>query len=436
VKFRFSIVGVVVGVVAFASVAWAAGGPQTKLISKSSSGDPASAGDSYPGAITPNARWVAFESDATNLPGASTTYNQVYVRDRKTGKTKLVSRSNSGDPADGGNSYDPSISDDGRFVGFESNATNLPGSIGPTYDQVYVRDLKKGKTTLISRLSGGDPAAGGYSDDASLSANGRMVAFESESTNLPGSISPDDQTYVRDRKTGTTKLVSKTSGGTPADADSEDPAISPNGAIVAFESESSNLPGGLGSATDQSYVRDLHGGRTLLVSKNSAGSPANGESEDVSVSGNGRFVQFESYATNLPGSLGPTYTQVYLRDRKQNKTTLISQTSGGDPATGGYSDNGSTSADGRFVQFESYATNLPGATGDTLIYLRDRETGKTKLVSKSNSGDPANDGSFMKKDSRLLSRDPRFGTFNSYATNLPGGIGPTYSQAYVRGPKP
>jgi hypothetical protein len=242
---------------------------------------------------------------------------------------------------------------------------------------------------------------------------------------------------VRDRKQGTTKLVSKTTGGTPADADSEDPAISPNGAIVAFESESSNLPGGLGSATDQSYVRDLQGGRTLLVSRNSAGSPANDDSEDVSVSGNGRFVEFESYATNLPGSLGPTYGQVYLRDRKQNTTTLISRTSGGDPATGGSSDNGSTSADARFVQFESYATNLPGASGgDTQVYLRDRETGKTRLVSKSNSGDPANDGSFMMKDARLLSRDPRFATFNSYATNLPGGIGPTYSQAYVRGSRP
>jgi hypothetical protein len=89
------------------------------------------------------------------------------------------------------------------------------------------------------------------------------------------------------------------------------------------------------------------------------------------------------------------------------------------------------------VQFESYATNLPGASGgNTQVYLRDRETGKTRLVSKSNSGDPANDGSFMMKNARLLSRDPRFATFNSYATNLPGAIGPTYSQAYVRGPRP
>jgi hypothetical protein len=437
VKLRYLVVGVLICLVAFAAVALAGGGgPKTKLVSRSNSGDPASGGSSTPGGITPNARWVAFDSDATNLPGAGTTYNQVYVRDMKTGKVKLVSRTNGGDPADGGSSYDPTISDDGRFVGFESSATNLPGSV-PPYDQVYVRDLKTGKTKLISRTTGGDPATGGYSDDASLSANGRLVAFESESTNLPGSISPDDQTYVRDRKTGTTKLVSKTTGGTPADADSEDPAISPNGGIVAFESESSNLPGGLGNMTDQSYVRDLKGGRTLLVSKNSAGDPANDDSEDVSVSGNGRFVEFESYATNLPGSLGPTYQQVYLRDRKHDKTTLISRTSGGDPATGGYSDNGSTSTSGRFVEFESSATNLPGSISPkSQVYIRDTEGQKTRLVSKSNSGNPADDYSYTRKNSRLISVDPRFATFYSYATNLPGAIGPTYSQAYVRGPSP
>jgi hypothetical protein len=429
-------VGVVVIAVAPAAVALAGrGGPATKLVSRSNSGDAASGGDSTPGGITPNARWVAFDSDADNLPGASTNQNQVYLRDRKTGKTKLVSRSNNGDPGDD-DSYDPTLSDDGRFVAFESYASNLPGSVGPTYDQAYVRDLKNGKTILISRTTGGDPATGGYSEDASISGDGRLVAFESEGTNLPGATGGYDLVYLRDRKTGTTKLLSKTTGGTPADDRSADPAISPNGRIVAFESESSNLPGGLGG-DDQAYVRDLQGGRTLLISRNSAGSPGNDESTDVSISGTGRFVEFESYATNLPGSLGPTYSQVYLRDRKQSKTSLISKTSGGDPATGGYSDDGSTSANGRWVEFESDAPNLPGSDGSHYqVYLRDRDTGKTKLISKSNSGDPADETSYTRGRSNLISRDPQFATFYSYATNLPGAIGPTYSQAYVRGPSP
>jgi hypothetical protein len=436
VKRRYLVVGVVVGVFGFSAVAvGGGGGPQTKLVSRNSDGEPGTGGFSAVGGITPNGRWVSMESAANNFPGASTGEDQVYRRDRKKGKTELVSRANNGDPADGGFSADTAISDNGRFVAFESAATNLPGSLGPTYAQVYVRDLKRDRTQLISRLGGGDPASGGDSTDPSISGNGRWVAFESDATNLPGTLSPDDQVYLKDRKTGALKLVGKTSGGTPANEDTEDPAISANGEIVGFESEASNLPGG--GSDDESYVRDLRGGRTLLVSKNSAGDPANDDSTDVSLSANGRFVEFESYATNLPGSLGPTYTQVYIRDRKRNKTTLISKTSGGDPAAGYYSEDGSVSANGRWVQFESGATNLPGEISDDYqIYLRDRDQGRTKLVSKSNSGAPGNDFSGMRMNSRYLSRDPRFAAFFSYATNLPGSIGPTYNQAYVRGPSP
>jgi hypothetical protein len=436
VRLRYLVFGVVMLAAAFAAVAMArGGGPQTKLVSRSSSGDPASGGYSYPGGITPNARWVAFESDADNLPGSSTGKYEVYVRDRKTGSTKLVSKSNNGDPGDD-DSYDASISDDGRFVAFESYASNLPGSLGPTYLQAYVRDLKKGTTKLVSRLGGGDPATGGSSNDASISANGRLVAFESDASNLPGTLSPDDQVYLKDRKTGALKLISKTSGGTPANDDSEDPAISPNGRVVGFESESTNLPGGLGGGDDEVYVRDLRGGRTLLVSRSNAGNPANDDTDDVALSANGRFVGFESYATNLPGSIGPTYTQAYLHDRKHDKTTLISRTNGGDPATGGYSENVSVSANGKLVQFESDATNLPGAGTDEQVFIRDPDAARTRLVSRSNSGNPGDDDSFMKADSNLISRDPRFSTFNSYASNLPGATGPTYSQAYVRGPAP
>ncbi len=434
-KLRYAIGCVVAGVVAISAVAFAGGGPRTKLVSKNSAGVPASGGYSFPSGITPNARRVAFESHATNLPGAGTNFNQVYVRDRKTGKTKLASKSNGGDPADGGDSFDATVSDSGRFVAFESNATNLPGEINPEA-QVYVRDLKKGKTELVSRLSGGNRATGGFSTDPSISGSGRLVAFESDATNLPGSLSPDDQVYLRDRKTEKTKLLSKTDGGTPANNDSEDPAISPNGRFVGFESEASNLPGGLGN-DDQVYVRDLERDRTLLVSRNTAGSPANDDSEEVAVSKSGRFVAFESQATNLPGSIGPTYRQTYLRDRKRDKTTLISKDNAGDPAAGGYNEEPSVSANGRFVQFESEATNLPGGTGTYgMIYLRDTDAGKTKLLSRSNGGDPANDDSFMARNSNLLSRDPRFGTFGSIATNLPSSLGPTDSQAYIRGPRP
>ncbi|MGH2925144.1 MAG: TolB family protein [Solirubrobacterales bacterium] len=433
-KLRLTILAAVVGAAAFAAVALGDQTTKTRLVSKNSNGDPTSGGYSYAGAITPDGRYVGLESNATNLPGTSGPTYQVLLRDRKTGKTTLASKSNSGNPADS-DTYDPTISDDGRYVGFESGASNLPGSLSPDYFQAYVRDMKTGKTELVSRLSGGDPASGGYSEDASISGAGRLVAFESEAANLPGTNNGTIyQTFVHDRKSGKTTLVSKTDGGSPADADSDDPAVSPNGRMVAFESDSSNLPGGLGGDS-QAYIRNLNKHKTILVSRNSAGDPGDDTSGDVSPSANGRFVAFESYATNLPGSLGPTYEQVYLRDRKNGKTTLISKTSGGDPATGGYSENASVSSNGRFVLFESEASNLPGATGDYLVYLRDRKTQKTQLVSKTNGGDPADDDSYVYKNSRLLSKNPMLAVFYSYSSNLPGAAQP-YSQAYTRGPLP
>ena len=432
-KARYPLIVVFVAAVGSAAVAFAGvGGPETKLISRNSAGDPASGGYSTPGGITPNGRWVAFESDADNLPGAYPDDYQIYVRDRKTGQTKLVSKSGNGDPGDDG-SYDPGISDDGRFVNFESYATNFPGSLGPTYLQVFVRDLKNGTTKLISRTTGGGPATGGYSEDSSISGNGRWVAFESDADNLPGANS-DDQIYVRDRQTGPTRLVSQTTGGTPATTrlGPGDHAERRNRRVRVRRVKPS---------------RGSRHRRSSLCPEPRAGQDAPGEPQHgrrsgrrrlrgLSISGNGRFVEFESYATNLPGSLGPTYRQVYLRDRKQDKTILVSRNSGGDAATGGSSGDGSVSANGRFVEFDSYATNLPGASGDTLVYLRDRDTGSTKLVSRSNNGDPANDDSYTDRNNNLLSRDPRFALFYSYATNLPGSTGPTYSQAYVRGPGP
>lgn len=410
-------------------------GPRTTLISKTSGGDPATGASSFARWISPTGRFVAFESFATNLPGTQGgTITQVYIRDRKTAKTNLISKTSGGDPADGGSSFDPSMSADGRFVAFESDATNLPGASG--YPQVYVRDRRTGKTTLISKTSGGAPATGGASTDASISGSGRFVTFESAATNLPSALTPSRQVYLRDRKTGRTTLISKTSGGDPANADSEDSFVSRNGRFLGFESQATNLPGGLGGTDDQIYVRDRRTAKTKLVSRNSSGQPADDDSEDVMISPTGRFMGFESFATNLPGSIGPTYSQVYIRDRKTGNTSLVSKTSGGGLASGGYSEEASISDDGRFVAFESAATNLPGALGggSDQAYVRDRARGKTILVSRANDGSPADNTNDIPRNSSVLTRDGGFVIFDSFSTNLPGAIGPSAAQVYIRGP--
>ena len=411
--------------VAFAGMA----DPKTRLVSRTSGGEPATGGSSYEAVVAANGRFVAFESNATNLPGDG---SQIYVRDLDAGKTTLASRTSAGDPAEGGPSFDPAISANGRFVAFESNATNLPGALDVSNSQIYVRDLEQGRTRLVTRTSGGD-AIVGNSDDPSISGSGRFVLFESETSDLPGGLGNEDQVYVRDLERGKTTLASRTSGGDPATGGpSDDGSISRDGGTVAYESRATNLPGALAGTNEQIYVRDRDAGKTKLVSRNSAGEAADANNQDPVLSRNGRFVGFESSATNLPGA--GAYTQIYLRDRKRGKTSLVSKTTGGEPAAGGHSGNPSISGDGRFVAFYTDATNLPGAGNlVTHVYVHDREAGQTRLASRANDGSPADADSFVARNGTALTGNARLVGFNSSATNLPGSIEP-FSQVYVRGP--
>ncbi|HEX6208727.1 MAG TPA: hypothetical protein VF058_10280, partial [Actinomycetota bacterium] len=212
---------------------------KTRRVNETSAGQPADSW-SYGSEISPNGRWVVFTSESTNLPGATGTHALVYVHDRETKKTRLVSKNSAGEPANEW-SFDGSISDDGRFVAFTSGATNLPGGTG-TYELVYVHDRKTKKTRLVSKTSSGEPADS-WSGESSVSSNGRYVAFDSEASNLPGGAAhTGNMVYVHDRKAKKTRLVSKTSAGAPADDDSDDGSISPDGRFVAFESDASNLP--------------------------------------------------------------------------------------------------------------------------------------------------------------------------------------------------
>jgi dipeptidyl aminopeptidase/acylaminoacyl peptidase len=204
---------------------------------------------------------------------------------------------------------------------------------------------------------------------------------------------------------------------------------------MGFESANTNLPGGLGPSHDQVYIRNRESGKTALVSKNTAGSPADSDSGDIMVSANGRFAGFESLGSNLPG--GGIHTQAYLRDRKKSKTILVSQSSGGAAGSGGESEDASVSDNGRFVAFESEATNLGGlTTGEDQVFIRDRKDGKTRLASKANDGSPANDDSYLPRSSSVLTSDGGHVVFYSYGSNLPGSIGPVYEQVYIRGPLP
>ena len=161
----------------------------------------------------------------------------------------------------------------------------------------------------------------------------------------------------------TDKLVSRTSNGVPADGDSSvdaSTAISHDGVVVAFDSKAANLPGGDGT-TDQVYARNLETGKTKLVSRKSNGDPAGGPVFGPGISADGRFVAFFGLGNGLPGANG-VVQQAWIADRKTHRVRLVSKANNGAPGDSP-SNYPSVSADGRYVVFASYSSNLPGGDG-------------------------------------------------------------------------
>lgn len=175
----------------------------------------------------------------------------LYAYDRSTRQVRLVSATSQGLAADG-SSFGAIVSADGRVVTFSSRSSNLPGGDG-AIDQVYAHVLATGKTRLLSVTTGGDPG-GGNSHSSDVSRTGRFVVFQSQSDNLPGGDGTRVHVYIHDRRAGTTKLLSRSSGGAAGNANSFTPQISADARFTSFESYASNFPGGGGSML-QVYVR-------------------------------------------------------------------------------------------------------------------------------------------------------------------------------------
>ena len=389
--------------------------PLGVVVAPALAGDPNEPGNFNP-SVSASGRYVAFDSFASNLPG-SDAVREVYVRDRATGKTKLVSKTSAGSFLDG-ESYNASISGSGRHVAFESVADNLPGEHPQV--NVYVHDRDTGRTKLVSKASDGTPADQ-PSFNPAVSGSGRFVAFASRPGTLPGEAG-FQQIYVRDRRTGKTRLVSRTSAGVSGDNFSYVPSISGSGRYISFHSDADNLPGA--DTFSNVYVHDRETGKTTLVSKTSAGEAPSQNSFNASISGSGRYVAFSSSADNLPGEDGTG--DVYVHDRKTGKTRLVSKTSAGVPADTG-SFQPSISGRGRYVAFNSQAANLPAGDGSrSHVYVHDRKTGKTRLVSQTSAGVPAGDNSF----SPSLARSGGVVGFWSNADNFPGSD--AFANVYAR----
>lgn len=371
-------------------------------------------------AVSADGRCVAFSSVAGNLDasGDTTGLRDVFVRDIGPGTTSLVSVALGGGPGNGASGASLDLSADGRMVVFDSWASDLvAGDVNGQLD-VFVRDRDSNLTERISVASDGT-AANGPSTGGSISADGRYVAFTSWADNLvPGDHNGVEDVFLRDRLLGTTVRISEELDGTDGEAASHSPAVSATGQFVAFATKANNLVDEALGEYMYIFVRDVWSGETFHVSKNDQGHFAHGDCDTKpSISADGRFVAFATYAYNLD-HLNADWNgvhDVFVHDRQLATTRRVSLAENGFEGNGG-SVLPSLSADGRFVAFTSGASNLIAADGNGVadVFVHDRLTGALRCASLKPTGSTAQGAS----GSALLAADGQQVVFLSEADDL------------------
>lgn len=340
----------------------------TSRISEAVGGGDASAESRHP-SISEDGRWIAFTSDADNLVvGDDNGLQDVFVFDRVTGVISRVSLAWDGGEADA-NSRTPSVSRDGRFIAFRSNATNLVPWPVTWSRTVYVRDMQAGTTEVASPAwNGGEENGGSYYPH--IAADGRRVAYVSNSTNLvPGDTNETNDVFVRDLDLDITWRASVDNDGNQGSSASGGYGISADGRFAGFSTDAPLVPDDVPPPAGfrDAFIRDLALGVTERVSVTSTGEAGNDESGSAHLDGSGRYATFQSDASNLVADDSNGLTDIFVRDRATGSTTRLNITAAGAQAIGGVSQLPTLSEDGRFVVFQSLADNL--VPDDTLGFM-------------------------------------------------------------------
>lgn len=360
--------------------------PVTRRASVSNDEEESTRHSSMP-SISGDGRFVAFASKAPNLvPGDDNHQFDVFVRDRLDGTTELVSASTSGEIGNGA-SLLPAISRNGQFVAFNSEASNfVPGDVDPTGGEgaleVFVHDRQTGVTERIAFSSDG-----GYvplpSFSADISSRGRYVVFAAAAALTPEDDNITYDIYVRDRETATTELVSVPESGPHRNLPSLFSAISGNGRFVTFESSQPGLVPGDTNRWNDVFVTDRRTGEIERVSVDSSGGQARKGSSEPDISRDGRFVTFVSNAKDLiRHDTNGTASDVFVHDRASGRTTLVSRSTNGRQSPL-QSNQPSISDDGTKIAFISAGGKLVDRdTNDALdVFVRDRAARTTVRVS-------------------------------------------------------
>ncbi|NTU71824.1 MAG: hypothetical protein HGB10_08410 [Coriobacteriia bacterium] len=338
-------------------------------------------------AMSADGRYVVFASDATSLVTSDTNgFEDIFRRDRLTGETIRVSVQTGGGQSNKSSSW-PAISADGRFVVFRSDASNLvAGDNNGTLD-FFIRDCVIGSTDRVN-VGPLSREANNWGRYCSVSDDGRYVCFDSSASNLvDGDTNGGADIFVRDRVLGVTTRASVSAAG--AQASGGFGVVSGNGRYVAFNSAATNVVPNDTNGAGDIFVRDLVSGTTEMVSVSSGGVLGDASSIRAVISRDGRYVAFESEATNLVANDTNGLTDVFVRDRVLHTTWRASVSSSGTQAIS-LCDFASISGDGRWVQFSSRSGGLsPEApTGGDAVFLHDNKSGVTeRIVADSNGGD-------------------------------------------------
>jgi len=386
-----------------------------ELVSVSSGGSQANGNSENP-SISSDGRFIAFISDATNLVSGDTNdVKDVFVHDRDTGDTERVSIASDGTETDD-ESFTLSLSSNGTFVAFGSFATNLVAGDSNGVSDIFVHDRGIGDTERVSIASDGTEA-NDESSYVSISSDGRYVAFESNATNLvPNDTNIKSDIFVHDRINGTTERVSISTAGAQANGDSFFTAISSNGRFVAFSSEASNLVANDANDQIDIFVHDRENNITkLLIGPVEFNTGSGFIIVAPVISPEGDFVGFRSNADDLVTSDSNNSFDVFLVNRV---TEIIERVSLSTSEVAGNSDSSSPSisSDNRFVVFSSIANNLVSqdSNGFEDVFVRDRNAGITKRVSLAFDCSEGDSSSF----SAVVSGDGNFIALTSAAENL------------------
>ncbi|MBM6583382.1 PD40 domain-containing protein [Microvirga sp. BT689] len=371
--------------------------------------------------FSPDGRYMVFSSSASNLVAGDTNdTSDLFRKDLMTGQVTRISTASDGTQANDATEGDEAhLSSDGRYVVFSSSASNLVSGDDNNLSDIFLKDMVTGAITCLSTRADGTQA-NQESRFAQFSSDGRYVLFHSDASNLvDGDTNDSSDIFLKDLSTGQVTRVSTKADGTQSNNSSSYAQFSADGRYVLFESDASDLVAGDTNNRKDIFLKNHATGEITRVSTAADGTQGNARSMNASLSANGRYVLFESEASNLVSGDTNGSADVFRKDVITGEITRVSTATTGEQGNSdsyAYSYGPEFSADGRYVVFDSRASNfVPGDTNGVFdIFRKDLVTGELTLLSVAADGTHPNNYSYYYE----TSADGRYAMFSSNASNL------------------